>query len=57
MKELLTILGLVNYLNRYLTKLAELTAPLRELNKKTYASDKKIATREPWMKSRRNLAE
>ena len=34
LKELLTILGMVNYLNRYSTKLAELTAPLRELNKK-----------------------
>ena len=33
-KELLTILGIINYLNRYLTKLAKLTAPLRELNKK-----------------------
>lgn len=33
-KELLTVLGIVNYLNRFSTKLAELTAPLRELNKK-----------------------
>lgn len=33
-KELLSILGMITYLNRYSTKLAELTAPLRELTKK-----------------------
>lgn len=33
-KELLSILGLINYLNRFSTNIAELTAPLRELNKK-----------------------
>ena len=33
-KELLTILGLVNYLNRFSPNLAELTAPLRTLAKK-----------------------
>jgi len=33
-KELQTILGMITYLNRYLTKLAQLTAPLRELTKK-----------------------
>lgn len=34
LKELLTILGMLNYLNRYSVKLADLTAPLRELTKK-----------------------
>ena len=33
-KELLTILGMVTYLSRFTTKLAALTAPLRELTKK-----------------------
>ena len=33
-KELLTILGMITYLNRFSTRLAELTAPLRELQKK-----------------------
>ena len=33
-KELQTILGMVTYLNRFSTKLAVLTAPLRELTKK-----------------------
>uniref|UniRef100_A0A3P9IEN6 Reverse transcriptase/retrotransposon-derived protein RNase H-like domain-containing protein n=1 Tax=Oryzias latipes TaxID=8090 RepID=A0A3P9IEN6_ORYLA len=33
-KELQTLLGMVTYLNRFSTKLAELAAPLRELNKK-----------------------
>ena len=33
-KELLTVLGLVNYLNRFSPNLAELTAPLRTLTKK-----------------------
>ena len=33
-KELMTILGMVTYLNRFSTKLAALTAPLRELTKK-----------------------
>uniref|UniRef100_A0A3P9KLT8 Gypsy retrotransposon integrase-like protein 1 n=1 Tax=Oryzias latipes TaxID=8090 RepID=A0A3P9KLT8_ORYLA len=33
-KELQTLLGMVTYLNRFSTKLAELVAPLRELNKK-----------------------
>ena len=33
-KELATILGMVTYLNRFSTRLAPLTAPLRELNKK-----------------------
>ena len=32
--ELHTILGMVNYLNRFSVKLAEYTAPLRELTKK-----------------------
>ena len=32
--ELLTILGMINYLNRFSVKLAEYTAPLRELTKK-----------------------
>ena len=30
----MTILGVINYLNRFSTRLAELTAPLRELIKK-----------------------
>ena len=34
LKELLTILGMLNYLNRYSVRLADLTAPLRELTKK-----------------------
>ena len=34
MKELQTILGVVNYLNRCSTKLADLTLPLREVTKK-----------------------
>ena len=34
MKELQTILGMVTYLNRFSTKLADLTSPLRELTKK-----------------------
>ena len=34
LKELQTILGIVNYLNRFSPNLAELTAPLRSLNKK-----------------------
>ena len=34
LKELLTILGMLNYLNRYSVKLADLTSPLRELTKK-----------------------
>ena len=33
-KELQTILGMVTYLNRYSSKLADLTSPLRELTKK-----------------------
>uniref|UniRef100_A0A3P9K4S7 Reverse transcriptase/retrotransposon-derived protein RNase H-like domain-containing protein n=1 Tax=Oryzias latipes TaxID=8090 RepID=A0A3P9K4S7_ORYLA len=33
-KELQTLLGMMTYLNRFSTKLAELVAPLRELNKK-----------------------
>ena len=33
-KELQTLLGMVNYLNRFSVKLAEITAPLRELLKK-----------------------
>ena len=33
-KELQTLLGMVNYLNRFSLKLAEITAPLRELLKK-----------------------
>ena len=33
-KELQTILGMVTYLNRYSSKLANLTSPLRELTKK-----------------------
>ena len=33
-KELLSILGMITYLNRYSAKLAQLTAPLRELTKK-----------------------
>ena len=33
-KELLSLLGMVTYLNRFSTKLAELTAPLRDLTKK-----------------------
>ena len=33
-KELLSLLGLVTYLNRFSTKVAELTEPLRELTKK-----------------------
>ena len=33
-KELLSLLGLITYLNRFSTKVAELTAPLRELTKK-----------------------
>ena len=33
-KELLSILGMITYLNRFSKKLAELTAPLRELTKK-----------------------
>ena len=33
-KELQTTLGMVTYLNRYSTKLADLTSPLRELTKK-----------------------
>ena len=33
-KGLLSILGMITYLNRYSTKLAQLTAPLRELTKK-----------------------
>ena len=33
-KELQTLLGMVNYLNRFSVKLAEMTAPLRELLKK-----------------------
>ena len=33
-KKLLTVLGLVNYLNRFSPNLAELTAPLRTLTKK-----------------------
>ena len=33
-KDLMTILGMVTYLNRFSTKLAALTAPLRELTKK-----------------------
>lgn len=32
--ELHTILGMINYLNRFSVKLAELTAPMRELTKK-----------------------
>ena len=32
--ELLTLLGMINYLNRFSVKLAEFTAPLRELTKK-----------------------
>ena len=32
--DLHTILGMVNYLNRFSVKLAEYTAPLRELTKK-----------------------
>ena len=34
MGELQTILGMVTYLNRFLTKLADLTSPLREQTKK-----------------------
>ena len=34
MGELQTILGMVTYLNRFSTKLADLTSPLRELTKK-----------------------
>ena len=33
-KELLSLLGIITYLNRFSSKLAELTAPLRELTKK-----------------------
>ena len=33
-KELLTALGMITYLNRFSAKIADLTAPLRELNKK-----------------------
>ena len=33
-KELLSLLGLITYLNRFSAKIAELTAPLRELTKK-----------------------
>ena len=33
-KDLLTILGMITYLNRYSTKLAQLTSPLRDLIKK-----------------------
>lgn len=33
-KELLTALGMITYLNRFSAKLADLTAPLRELTKK-----------------------
>uniref|UniRef100_A0A3B3BMZ8 Reverse transcriptase/retrotransposon-derived protein RNase H-like domain-containing protein n=1 Tax=Oryzias melastigma TaxID=30732 RepID=A0A3B3BMZ8_ORYME len=33
-KELQTLLGMLTYLNRFSTKLAELVVPLRELNKK-----------------------
>lgn len=33
-KELLAILGMITYLNRFSTKIAELTAPLRKLTKK-----------------------
>ena len=33
-KELLSLLGLITYLNRFSPKIAELTAPLRELAKK-----------------------
>ena len=32
--ELLTILGMINYLNRFSVKLADYTATLRELTKK-----------------------
>ena len=34
LRELQTILGMVTYLNRFSTKLADLTSPLRELTKK-----------------------
>ena len=34
LRELKTILGMVTYLNRFSTKLADLTSPLRELTKK-----------------------
>ena len=33
-KELLSLLGLITYLNRFSAKIAELTAPLRELTRK-----------------------
>ena len=33
-KELLSLLGLITYLNRFSPKIAELTAPLRDLAKK-----------------------
>ena len=33
-KELLSLIGLITYLNRFSTKVAELTAPLRELTKR-----------------------
>ena len=34
LRELQTILGMVTYLNRFSTQLADLTSPLRELTKK-----------------------
>ena len=36
-KELQTLLGMVNYLNRFSVRLAEMTAPLRELLKEEYS--------------------
>ena len=47
-KELQQILGMMTYLNRFSTKLAKMTAPLRKLLKNGSTSDGKKRIKQPW---------